>query len=680
MKPQPVSCLLTGRLMAILATSCAACAASLQRIELGRGIEAPAAIELLAYEAKTEAIVLREERVVSHTVVGNRAQTTDERQRALFVVNRDGLRHAQVRLCYTNESPILEVEARTILPGGESVAVDPADIIDAFAGRPAVNDDAELRCKVFAFPQVTVGSIVEYRYIRTSKYWRPTIEHVLDTTLPVRLAVFRFRPIGGPFSYEAVGFSAPKRIGRTFTWRSGAIAPEREKSFLPPEWSRRLSVSIAMRRIQAAGSNFFADYDVFCSWPAVVRNAWAQARRATDEMPTALLEGVPADDVTQAAATLWGRVQTGIDDRGANGFLGGFRAATDIFQSRYGDSNERALLLFGALRAKGYKASLVFVPDDDTPEISEDYFNPDRLDNALVLLKGGVTGRDMILDPSCLGCAPGEMVPGHRYRAGLLVDDAKPGWIPDNNSCLDPETKELSVATQHVVLAAYARPISPTQFDAEISFDDGQLVLKEATFVADGAQGAPIRRLFQQHTSERWRKEHFRQHHADQATQDGTVTFEGIDSPHKPLKVSLENVPLNSTRLVYSEDWIVWDLAAIHRGRWMARLNPGRKLPVFFNYAPNYVHRSHFTLPRGYSVVAVPEPSSIRTTTGAFAVTVSRDRSGFVVEERLTIPRRAISMADYGQLLEFLERVQAARAQLFVLKRASIPLQHSTQR
>src|SRR5436305_623827 len=81
----------------------------------------------------------------------------------LAILGEKGFKYADVRVGYRSNANIVSFAARAIDPDGTVRAVEPQNVHDDVALASEV-DDENYKIRVFGFPGVKVGSVLEYQY------------------------------------------------------------------------------------------------------------------------------------------------------------------------------------------------------------------------------------------------------------------------------------------------------------------------------------------------------------------------------------------------------------------------------------------------------------------------------------------------------------------------------------
>src|SRR5262249_50871950 len=123
------------------------------------------------------------------------------------VLTDEGKKYANVELPYQKgESNVRDLNARTIEPDGSIVPFD-GKTFDKLVVRVRREN---VMAKTFTLPDVRVGSIIEYRYMR--EWARDTFHFAgweLEREIPILREHITFRPFWGPLTVFYTGFSIP---------------------------------------------------------------------------------------------------------------------------------------------------------------------------------------------------------------------------------------------------------------------------------------------------------------------------------------------------------------------------------------------------------------------------------------------------------------------------------------
>lgn len=344
---------------------------------------------------------------------------------AVLIKTEAGLDEANVRLTYAKKAKFLHFSARTITPDGEIFEVGPEAIHEADG--KGDEEDQEYQVRVFAFPRVEVGSIVEFRYT-VELPWIPShYSRFVSTKHPVKhysvelegpkalyYRVKAYHADGTPWSLEDEGDSWRLR------WSMSDIPAASKESYAPHERLREPRWMFGVQGVSVAGTLYERNSD----WDHAV--AWVGKRVYHDDELTSGFD--PKIDVSACGEDV------GCKLRNVHGWLnenaplkswaefpgrklravGDSKEATNVEKARAMqkileelDVKSRVALYAGFLRGDA---------DDDFPHTTD----VDRL--AIYVPKQDGLDEDLWVDPACEYCAIGEIPYWLRDTRAVVVD------------------------------------------------------------------------------------------------------------------------------------------------------------------------------------------------------------------------------------------------------------------
>lgn len=182
-----------------------------------------------------------------------------KKRHILLVLNPLGKSYGNLKIYFGHNSEISEFRGRVITPEGRVVKVDEKQLLEVTAF-PEFFLYSDTRAKVAAFPEVLVGSIIDYQYTKRYKNplawdtWNfqgvlPTVKSTYTLTLPRRFFQpdqtgksdwfkWRYRTYGikGEPLRGSIPKVAPPGEERyiTYTWTATDLPGIRLESFMPP--------------------------------------------------------------------------------------------------------------------------------------------------------------------------------------------------------------------------------------------------------------------------------------------------------------------------------------------------------------------------------------------------------------------------------------------------------------
>jgi hypothetical protein len=360
------------------------------------------------------------------------------------ILTEDGKKYANVELPYVvtsgdayntigNEKSLEDIQGRTIHPDGTIIP---------FTGKPYLKvmekgKDFKYQAKVFTLPDVTVGSIIEYRYythindygyepptwvvqgdlyVKAAHYvWYPSEKDLLDEHgyLIHTISWFPILPKGAEFTHKESPF-------RTHELTVKDVPPIVDEEYMPPiaNYSFRVYFSyIAARN----GDEFWKNEGKF--WSKKV-NSFANPNSDLKDATQKITAGATTQDqklraiyaaVQKFENTDYTRQHEAREDK-ANG-LGKLNNANDVFKHERGNSTQLTELFIAMARAADMQADAMLVPDRSRELFLTQWLNMDQFDDLIAVVN--VDGKDVFLDPGERYCPYGHLAWQHEFLTGL---------------------------------------------------------------------------------------------------------------------------------------------------------------------------------------------------------------------------------------------------------------------
>ena len=393
-------------------------------------------------------------------VVLNREQITyDDRHMSstyerLKILTEDGKKYANVELPYVvtsgdvyaetigNEKSLDNIQGRTIHPDGTIVP---------FTGKPYLKvmekgKSFKYQAKVFTLPDVTVGSIIEYRYntsindhgyepptwivqgdlyVKAAHYiWYPSGEDLADEhgELIHTISWFPILPKGAEFTHHDLPGSdtANGLPSRSYDLTVKDVPPTIEEEYMPPvaNYSFRMYFNYIAAR---TSDEFWKSEGKF--WSKKV-NSFANPNSDLKDATQKIIAGASTQDqklraiyaaVQKFENTDYTREHDAREDK-ANG-LGKLNSADDVFKRERGNSTQLTELFIAMARAAGMQADAMLVPDRSKEVFLSQWLNMDQFDDLIAIVN--VDGKDVYFDPGERYCPYAHLAWQHQFLQGL---------------------------------------------------------------------------------------------------------------------------------------------------------------------------------------------------------------------------------------------------------------------
>ena len=344
-------------------------------------------------------------------------------------------RYGEVILHHSRRLRLQNLEARTVLPDGRVVPLPKGATFERRTSRT----DKTYTTSV-AFPAVTVGAILDYRYeiqlgggfFIEPWYFQeevPTVYSEIDYELPRQVVVSSWAE--DPMHTGIQQTSTPTLAGgRVVAWgKDLPPIPSEPHSFPYADLaSRFMLLPVALHT--SAGH----DKDMFKDWPstcALYAKSYDRARRWTrtaERRGKEIAKAVPGCGRRDKAVALYRFVRDEIATAEGWGVaLPEDSTGDDVLAARRGTAAEKALLLQTLLAAAGIESRAVWASDRKDGLVNMQFATPWWFDRVLVAVD--LDGRRVFLDPADRSLGFGRLDPGVEGMPAVLYDPKNPEVI-----------------------------------------------------------------------------------------------------------------------------------------------------------------------------------------------------------------------------------------------------------
>ena len=365
-------------------------------------------------------------------------QSTEYNYIRVKILTEEGRKYADVDIPFLKETgDIRQIKARTIRPDGS---------IAAFDGKVYEKTIVKARgvrylAKTFTLPDVQVGSIIEYHYVKT---WDPNIyfkesEWLLSEELFTKDAKFSLRPLPD----YTIRWSWPrglppgtpqpedeKRIIRTEAHNVPAFQIE---DFMPPKNELKYRVEFIYTQ-----GNDEKEPDKFWKKEGKKLNelveGFANKKKAMEQAVAQIVS--PGDPPDVKAQKIYAKVQQfrnlsfeaeKTEQEAKREKQKDTNSVEDVWKHGYGDGRQLDWLFFALARAAGIEAYPVLVSRRSDYFFHSQYMNPNQLNDNVVLLK--LNGKDVYCDPGTAFTPFGLLPWAETAVSGLRLDKDGGSWV-----------------------------------------------------------------------------------------------------------------------------------------------------------------------------------------------------------------------------------------------------------
>jgi hypothetical protein len=355
------------------------------------------------------------------------------------ILTEEGRKQADIEIPFLkNQSGIHGIKARTIRPDGTVINFDGK----AYEKTIVKAKGLKYLAKTFTLPDVQVGSIIEYHYMRdwgTNTYF--TEAHwILAEELYTKRAKFSLKtlpdfgirwswPVGLP-----PGTNPPKEENGAYRLEAQNIPAFQIEDFMPPENELKMRVDF----VYSNHDNDEKDPDKFWKKEGKRRNDGVESfvgkRKAMEQAVAQIV--APNDSPEVKVQKIYAKVQelrnTSFEEEKTEQEqkrekLKEINNVEDLWKRGYGDGRYITWLFLALTRAAGLEAYPVLVSRRDEYFFNPKYMNPGQLNDNVVLVK--VNGKDVYCDPGTVFTPYGLLPWAETAVVGLRLDKDGGSWV-----------------------------------------------------------------------------------------------------------------------------------------------------------------------------------------------------------------------------------------------------------
>jgi hypothetical protein len=357
--------------------------------------------------------------------------------RRIKLLNDKGSRYADIEIVVPQEGSINGLKARTIHPDGKVIE---------FTGKPfqkviVIGGGIKILAKTFTMPDVTVNSIIEYKYtvdspgVLLDTSW--TIQHELFTLKES----FRMKPFGGhldgfPNGHQVAALSshmpgglAPRQKGEEYELEVENMPAFEAEGYMPPEEDYQPQIRFFYGGREIASPERFW-HDAGREWNGDAERFMGSHREISQEAAQVIGD---EHDPTQKLRKLYARAQqvrnltyererTEAEDKKEN--LKPLHDVRDLLARGYGNRDEITGFFVAMARSAGFQASILRVSNRREKFFDQGLLSRRQLDAEIALVT--LDGQDMFFDPGTRFC-PFGFVRWMRTSSMALKLDKKGG-------------------------------------------------------------------------------------------------------------------------------------------------------------------------------------------------------------------------------------------------------------
>jgi len=583
------------------------------------------------------------------------------------ILNEKGNRHADVEIIVPQDGSISGLKARTIHPDGK---------ITEFTGKPFQKTVIKGRgikvlAKTFTMPEVTVGSIIEYKYkvdwpgIITDNYW--TIQHELYTLKES----FRMKAYSGGLE----GFEGGYQVAALYSHMPNNIKPLQKgggyelevanmpafesEGYMPPEEDLKpqmrffyigTGTSTPEKFWQDAGRKWYDDVEHFIGNRKEIGQAAAQAIGSETD-PDKKLRALYAR-AQQVRNLTYERERTEQEQKKEN--LKANQNVSDVLARGTGTRDDITRLFVALARAGGFEASVVRVSNRKEKFFDKGLLSRRQLDSEIAVVNQA--GKDVYLDPGTRFCPYGYLRWIRTSTMGIKLDKKGGVFVTAPGAAYDKAT---------------------TRRTADMTLD-GSGDLKGTVVVKFEGGEALEHRLDELLTDDAGKKQDLEEELRGWLPTGAIIKLarvEGWEASEGPLVATFE-VQMPGYASAVGKRLLV--PAYLFQAKQMeAFKHVDRKFPVYFPYAFGEADRVEMKVPDGFTLETAPQQQTARLGYAAYQNLAQFDGKQLVTQRILQVNGIFFRLELYPEMKDFFGKVQAGDEQQAVLTGGSTNAQKS---
>jgi hypothetical protein len=582
------------------------------------------------------------------------------------ILNEKGNRHANVEIVIPPDCTVSGLKARTIHPDGKIIE---------FTGKPFQKTIIKGRgikvlARTFTMPEVTVGSIIEYKYkldtqgIFLDNSW--TIQHELYTVKES----FRMKPYSGLLESFEGGYQMaalyshmpnnikPLQKGGNYELEVENMPAFEAEGYMPPEEDFKPQMrffyigqgtSSADKFWQDAGRKWNESAERFIGNHKEISQVAAQEIGAETD-PEKKLRKLYAR-AQQIRNLTYERERTEQEQKKEH--LKDNQNADDVLARGMGYRDQITRLFIALARAAGFDASIVRVGNRKEKFFDKGLLSRRQLENEIAVVN--VAGKDVYLDPGTRFCPFGYL-----------------RWIRTSATGLKLDKKGGVFVT--IPGAPYDKAV--IRRSAEMVLDPDGALHGTVTVKFEGGEGLE-HRIDAMDSDEAGRKKDLEDEMRTWLASGTTIKLtkvEGWDAIEQPL-IATFDVSIPSYASAAGKRMLVPSYLFQAR-QFDAFKHAERKFPVYFPYAFGEGDRVTIKLPAGYTLESVPQEQTARLGYAAYQNLVQFDGKQIVTQRILQVNGIFFRLDLYSEMKDFFSKVQAGDEQQAVLKGGSTDAQN----
>jgi hypothetical protein len=581
------------------------------------------------------------------------------------IFTEDGKSYADVSIPpFDREFKISGVQGRTIHPDGSIVPFS-GQVFEKVVER---SKDYKISAKSFTMPDVTPGSIIEYRYTRYWEainpatriyYYFPQSEWEISGPLFQKAAHFTFKPANPElFSYrmqatrlpEGAKFT-PDKLRGTVNLELANIPPFESEPYMPPDsevemrvlffYSTDLRLPEGDEYWKQNGKKWANGAEGFMDKKGVLSGAVASVTLPSDSPEVKLHK---LYDFVQSFQNLsFEREKSAKESQALN--IREVNNVADVIANKYGYRSQLNRTFVALARSAGFEATLVKITERDEAILHREWPSFSQLGPEIAMVK--LNGKNLFLDPGSLYCPFGILPWQDTGVTGLVLAKTIPTWI--TTPIPDPQD-----ASMNRVAKMTLGDDGSLSGDVELTFSG--LYAYQRRFRAHDEDDTERKKLMEEFL-QRW------------IAIKGDIEFLGVNdwkASNAPLiakyKVTLPGYASQAGRRVLLPATL---FAGSYRNPFPATK---RTNPIFMEYLFDDKDDVTITVPKAWQVESLPKQLNDRNPVAEMSTSYTNQNGELHFTREFLFKSIGLEQKYYGALRAYFQTVQAGANEQAVLK------------
>lgn len=559
-----------------------------------------------------------------------------ERHKILKIFNRRGEKFANVLIPYYPTITIDKIEARTISPDGKITVIKPENIFDVNL-YPNFIFYSDQRAKIFTFPAVEPGSILEYRYRQSIKGRTLWHSWSFQDEIPTLLSRFTVvHPSEWELKYQIYNTDldpqitqAPIGFKSTHRWEKRNVPALKSEFGMPPRRDLLYRLSLAPVGIK--------NWDDVAKWYDELSSPQLKANDAVKKLAKELTANCSTNREKLQRIYEW--VRDNIRYIAVNIGMGGFQphSVTEIFLNKYGDCKDMTTLICSMAREVGIPVYSVLISTRQNGQPDTSLASPFQFNHAIAYCPA-IEPAEIWMDATEKGCPFGQL-PWYDQGVPVLV-------IEENGSSFIHTTPLDS--THHNQLIT----------EWQVALDDKNMACIEGKMIFTGSPASEKREeLFVSSSEEirdwldRYLAERFMGVNLD------SFSISGLYPVEDPLVISFTFSSSSFVRQI--SDQMILDPSAIALFELPTYFSSRERAhPIQFKYPFTYHVNLQIDLPPHYSSGTSTHQDSVNSAFGSASWSWQFQERQLKIEIKYNLTQRDVSADQYPNFHSFLRQVQ----------------------